>query len=114
MEDSLHIGVRALDRSTVVVLQGEADLATCLGLRGALDECHGDVVVDLSEVRLLDASCMSVLVGERNRLAARGGALRLRGSTGLVRTALHLGGLAVWMETPPGAMSGVEGTCGSN
>ena len=114
MEASLHIGVRALDRTTLVVLQGEADLATCVDLREALDDCHGNVVVDLAGVRLLDASCMSVLVGERNRLAARGGGLRLRGPTGLVRTALHLGGLAIWMETPAGAMSSVDRTCGSN
>jgi anti-anti-sigma factor len=98
MEASFRIAVQPLDGTTVVALEGTADLATCDELRTALRACGGDVSVDLSGTTLLDASNIAVLVTEQNRLATANARLRHTAPTGLVRTVLHIVGLAPWID----------------
>jgi anti-sigma B factor antagonist len=100
MED-LGIGVHATDGSTVVVLRGEADLASRERLRAVLRVCRGEVVVDLSRATFLDAASIGVFVSEQHRLAAQDGRLRLVGPTGIVERVLHLVGLASWIDAAP-------------
>ena len=108
MADPLRIGVRSLDGTTLVVLVGEADLATCEQLRAMLTTCRGHVVVDLSGVSILDASNIGVLVSAQNRLSAKGGSLRLFSPTASVSRVLDVLGLALWIDPPP-TLSGVTG-----
>jgi anti-anti-sigma factor len=98
----LGIGVHAMNGSTVVILRGEADLASCEQLRGALRTCRREVVVDLSEVSFLDAAVIGVFVSEQQRLGAQSGRLRLIGPTGMVERVLQVVGLASWIDTTPG------------
>jgi anti-anti-sigma factor len=76
---------------------GEMDLATRDELRASLHRCTGDVVVDLSEVEFLDASCLGVLVAEHTRLTQDGGTLRLCEPQGLVTRVLEITGLVAWI-----------------
>lgn len=113
----LGVDVRATDGFTLVVLRGEADLATCERLRAALRTCGGEVVVDLSRVTFLDAASIGVFVVEQQRLAADAGGLRLTGAAGIVDRVLHIAGLASWIDgsavtfrrsTPPSFLAASE------
>jgi anti-anti-sigma factor len=95
----LGIGVQATDGSTIVILRGEADLASRERLRAVLRVCQGEVVVDLSRTTFLDAASIGVFVSEQHRLAAQEGRLRLIGPTGIVERVLCLVGLASWIDT---------------
>ncbi len=83
--------------STVVVPSGEIDLESRDRLRASLDGVHGDVIVDLADVELLDASGMGVLAGARHRLLLAGGSLVLHGPRPSVRRALTSVGLEAWI-----------------
>lgn len=93
----LHVDVSEVFGRTIVVLKGELDLATRDRLRTCLVDCHGDVVVDLAAVDLLDSSAIGVLVGQRNRLLREGGSLGLRDPLPHVRTVLQTVGLGDWL-----------------
>ena len=70
------------ERHVVVAIAGEIDLATAPVLEGALrwyTEC--DVIVDLSAVRLLDASGLTALIRAQKRLRRTGHTLRTTGET---------------------------------
>ncbi len=86
------------DVGRVVVLQGRLDVTTVadvrLELHAAVDAGTGDLVVDVSGVRLLDATGLGVLVGTHRRATRAGRRLVLRGAQPqltrlLVRTRLH-------------------------
>ena len=65
-------------------IAGEIDLATAPLLAGALrwyTEC--DVIVDLSAVRLLDSSGLTVLIRTQKRLRQTGHTLRTTGERGM-------------------------------
>jgi anti-anti-sigma factor len=82
------------ERHVVVAIAGEIDLATAPLLAGALRwyrEC--DVIVDLSAVRLLDASGLTVLIRTQKRLRRTGHTLRTTGESGGVLAAMRLAGL---------------------
>jgi anti-sigma B factor antagonist/stage II sporulation protein AA (anti-sigma F factor antagonist) len=91
------IGTHVMLESTVVVAAGEIDLANREALRASLDACDGDVVVDLTDVQLLDAGGIGVLVGARNRLRGVGGSLVLHDPRPNVRRALEAVGLETWI-----------------
>jgi anti-anti-sigma factor len=86
---------------TVVRPRGELDVAARDELRASLRQCTGDVVVDLSEVAFLDASCLGVLVTERTRVMGHGGTLRLREPHGIVSIVLAAAGLTAWVDDDP-------------
>ena len=71
----LNIEVVKHDHSTRVRVQGEIDSATAAGLRdtlfGLVDSNTEEVVVDLSEVGLLDSNGLGTLVGTHRRLTEK-------------------------------------------
>jgi anti-sigma B factor antagonist len=91
-----RIDVReAGERHVVLAIAGEIDLATAPLLEGALrrytEGC--DVIIDLSAVRLLDASGLTVLVRTQKLLRRTGHTLRTTGESGIVLAAMRVTGL---------------------
>jgi anti-anti-sigma factor len=84
-------------------VSGELDFSSAPALRDvlhdAVDDVNGVLAVDLSGVTFIDAAGLGVLVGERQRLEARGGAMALSGARPIVARLLELTGLA---RTPAG------------
>ena len=88
------IDIREAGEQVVVAIAGEIDLATAPLLAGALrwyTAC--DVIIDLSAVRLLDASGLTVLIRTRKRLRRTGHTLRTTGESGGVLAAMRIAGL---------------------
>lgn len=84
-----------LDRTEVepgcveVKVAGELDLAVSDRLRGAIESCRGEVLIDLEACRFMDSSGVAVILAVRRRGArvvvhgARGQVLRILELTGL-------------------------------
>ena len=82
----------------IVALHGELDLMSANGLTDALVELAGStVVVDLSDLTFMDSSGIGALVRARNRIRADG-QLMLSRPGGIVRRALEIAGLTMWIE----------------
>jgi anti-anti-sigma factor len=77
---------------------GELDLAVKEALREALAPLTGVVTLDLGAVTFLDSSSIGVLVSTNSRLAADGGALRLRNPQDMPRRSLEVVGLKDWID----------------
>jgi RNA polymerase sigma-B factor len=96
--EELTVAVRQVDDTHVVRIAGVLDLAAAVRLRltlyGCLDAGARTVVVDLTGVRLIDASAVNVLLTVRERLAERGGGLTTPGVTGLVLQVMEITGVA--------------------
>src|SRR5690606_27449466 len=90
----MRIEVRRLGEADLVVVDGDLDLATNPCLRAVLDnrlaEGRHHLVVDLHDVRLLDAGAIGLLVGVAERAGARGGALRAIGARGMALEVLEI------------------------
>jgi anti-sigma B factor antagonist len=74
------------DQTTRVLrIRGELDALSAPDLRPALDalveERHDDIVVDLSDLRLIDSSGVGALVSLYKRIRANGGGVRFTGVT---------------------------------
>jgi RNA polymerase sigma-B factor len=82
----------------VVRVEGVLDFSASVRLRltlfGRLDAGARHIEVDLSRVRLIDASAVNVLMKVRERLAEEGGSLAARGATGLALEVLEIAGVA--------------------
>jgi anti-sigma B factor antagonist len=77
---SLDVTTEARDGVTLVVLGGELDIYTVASFRNDLDQLDPAViplVIDLSEVTLLDSSGLGALVSLLNRARAGDGRLGL-------------------------------------
>ncbi len=72
----LEVTVRRARGATVIAAAGDADLAGAPILRDALaaavDDAEGQVVVDLSEVEILDSSGLAALMNAARRLRRLG------------------------------------------
>lgn len=64
------------EKSPVVAVRGEVDIATAPGLRryllGIIDECADPVVLDLLGVTFIDSTALGVLIGANERSRERG------------------------------------------
>jgi anti-anti-sigma factor len=84
-------------RPTVVWLQGEQDIATDVELRRVLERGmaanHAAIVVDLSEVELMSASTLGVIVKARVLLREQSRSLTVRYPTAFVRRIIGICGL---------------------
>jgi anti-sigma B factor antagonist len=74
------------DQTTRVLrIRGELDALSAPELRPALDalveERHDDIVVDLSDLRLIDSSGVGALVSLYKRIRGNGGSVRFTGVT---------------------------------
>ncbi|HVM51935.1 MAG TPA: STAS domain-containing protein [Acidimicrobiales bacterium] len=89
---------------TVVWIHGEHDVATKAALSLTLADAArldgGDLLVDLSCVRFMDASTIGALIGARNRLRAVSRTLTIRNPSRLARRLFELCGLEGLIETP--------------
>jgi anti-anti-sigma factor len=80
----------------VAHVTGEIDLATCERLRDAIEPHLGRgqrVVLDLSDVRFMDSSCLKVLLHAHTTLTGDGGSLVLRNPSDFAKRVLSLSGL---------------------
>jgi anti-anti-sigma factor len=100
---------------TVVAIRGEQDLGTagCLAeaLRGAAAIGGGDLVVDLSGVRFMDAAIVNELVRCHRQLRTQGRQLALRSPSAFARRILGICGLVDLVDPVPAATAGSIGTC---
>ena len=81
-----------------MVLRGELDLDSALGLADWLVEISGStVVVDLPELTFMDSSGINALVTAKKRIAAKGDDLLLTRPRAVVNRALEIVGLADWV-----------------
>ena len=107
----------------VVLLHGEHDIATISGLSAVMARAIGDddvdVVIDLADVRFMDASTIGVIVRATGFLRAESRTLTVRSPSPAAERLLHLcdladlidattadalpldGALATWVEIPP-------------
>ncbi|GAA1006198.1 hypothetical protein STXM2123_955 [Streptomyces sp. F-3] len=105
---------RTVGATTVVTLSGEVDLFARLSLTPRLDALTAgprpDLVLDLRGVAFIDCAGLGLLCRARNRVAARGGRLRLISRSAsfrrlLRRTGLH-GAFVVLPEFGPSPAAG--------
>ncbi len=99
MSPEFSISVRDLPDCHVVALQGALDIATAEGLAWLLVEAAvSTLVVDLSDLSLIDSRGITALVEARERVVAAGaGDVVLTRPRGIVRTALEIAGLDEWI-----------------
>jgi anti-anti-sigma factor len=97
MQDQMSALAYARNGVTIVRPRGAMDLARRDELSASLGKCTGDVVVDLSDVDFLDATCLGVLIAEHARLVEHGGMLRVREPHGIVSRLLEAAGVATWI-----------------
>jgi anti-anti-sigma factor len=75
--------IRVVDRGCVVALSGRLGAASVADARDALhhalDDGDGDLVVDLADVELVDATGLGLLLGTHRRADRAGRRLVLRG-----------------------------------
>jgi anti-anti-sigma factor len=87
-----------VDDTDVVRISGVLDFAATVRLRltlyGRLDADARTVVVDLTGLRLMDASAVNVLLKVQQQLRERGGDLTAPGAHGLVLKVLEIAGVA--------------------
>jgi anti-anti-sigma factor len=84
------------DGKRTIVLSGEIDLASAPAVWDALEPALEDaacVVVDLSSVRFIDSTGLSVLVRAHRRLANNGGTLVVRSPSEMASRVLRITGL---------------------
>jgi anti-anti-sigma factor len=83
----------------VVALTGELDIASAKLLTDALgDATASTVIVDLSGLTFMDCCGIGSLIAAGNKIrASELGQLVVMGSSGMVRKALQLVGLSVWI-----------------
>jgi RNA polymerase sigma-B factor len=93
----MRIDIRRLGDADLVLVEGSLDLATTPRLRAVLDarlrEGRHELVLDLGQVKLLDAGATGMLVGIADRADRAGGALRAIGARGLTLEVLQIVGL---------------------
>jgi anti-sigma B factor antagonist len=101
-----------VDGSVCLRLQGELDLATACDLRQVYEvvECGlrpgVSVVVDLAELRFVDAAGLGALVRLRNRVRSAGADLTVVGPSPQVRRIFDHAGLGGILDTDPATEDG--------
>jgi anti-anti-sigma factor len=95
----LRVTVSAEDSRTRIRLAGELDLATVDQLSRLVAELaaggQSDLILDLGDLTLCDASGIAVLVAAHDQMELRGGRLTLSDVPPLTREVLRLTGLNV-------------------
>jgi anti-anti-sigma factor len=92
----LRASVARAGGSVVVALAGELDLASGEGLRRRLTDlvqaepAGSTVVLDLAELRFVDAAGIAVLLAAQRSLGARGGRMVLRAPSRLVQRVVRV------------------------
>ena len=105
-----------LDGAVVVRLAGELDLSTAAELRQLLmrvaeSGTRATVVLDMSDVRFIDAHSIGLIVGASKAAKVRGRVLRVDGLEGLPARVFRLVGLEPMLVRNSGG-DGAEGKAG--
>jgi len=107
-----HVSTTTVGSQTTVIVEGEVDLATAPLLRDRLDsvidETTTDIAVDLSQVRFLDSTGLSVLVAAHQRSAESGHALHVVRASLFVRRVFRVSGLTQFLDGSQTALSTTE------
>lgn len=102
----LHVSVSPEGATTVVALQGEADVATVAALVDAFARIsahgEGDVVVDLSRIEFMDTATLRAVLAAKAALAGDGRQLTLRSPSRIAGRMLGVFGLD-HLVSPPAA-----------
>jgi anti-sigma B factor antagonist len=89
----LELSERIEDGHVIVELRGELDVSTAPELRerllGTLVGQPGSLILDLSRLRFMDSTGVTVLVATQQRADLRGWTLRLANPQKVVATVLH-------------------------
>jgi anti-sigma B factor antagonist len=106
---SLVVRTFPMPPATLVTIAGDVDIATVARLRGHLDAIPDrDTVVEMSEVTLLSAAGMRVLLDLQDRLAATGARLVLARAPASVRRVLTVVGLDARLLMAPTVEDAVD------
>jgi anti-sigma B factor antagonist len=80
MDETFEVSEASDDRSVVVTLSGEIDVAAAPTVRERLEQAAGrdvPLVIDLTGVSFIDSTALGVLIGIQKLRAETGGELRL-------------------------------------
>lgn len=92
--DALTLERRDDGPRPLVLVQGEMDAFTSVGVRSAIvDDCTGDVDVDLSSVTFMDSSGLGTLIVVHQLLEAAGRQLLIVGRSPIVERLFELSGV---------------------
>jgi anti-anti-sigma factor len=105
---------RRVDGAEVICLAGELDLAASAELRSRLmsiaeSDTAAVTVLDLSDVRFIDAKCVGVIVAAWETVQRRGGQFEVAGLHGLPAFVLEVLGLEPILAPPNGHQRWREG-----
>lgn len=100
MGNPISIEVKDVGSTTVVIVDGELDLATVPLLKANLDEIgvDHDVIVDCAGIEFIDSTGLNLLVTQATVMRKAGGSLRLRHVSDPVQRILKLSGLVGLIE----------------
>ncbi len=105
MSVGLEVERDTAGRADVVAVRGELDMATAITLAGSLNEVltdnDGPVIVDLSGLRFMDSTGMSVLLNAHRRLARQGRSLTLACPEGPVLRVFQLTNMVDTLRVRP-------------
>jgi anti-anti-sigma factor len=107
------ITVQRLDKTAVVHVAGELDIATTPQLAdvlAALEQPCARVVLDLSDLAFIDSTGLRLTVAEHQRATQDGFDLVVAGADGHVLDVLRLTGLDVTLPLAPDVSSALGGT----
>lgn len=85
-------GIDCLTDVTIVTLVGDIDIDACGPLRSALHTAiavNGYVILDLTEVHLIDSTALGLLVRAQHEARRRGGVLGLAAPSRFILSVLH-------------------------
>jgi anti-sigma B factor antagonist len=102
MAEGFSTEVTESEGATAIHVRGEIDMTTAERLRDAIEPLMGPkqtIILDFSEVRFMDSSCLNVLVQARGRLTENGGSLILRNPSTAARRLLTVTGATDLLET---------------
>jgi len=108
----MHIEVK--EKSMLVRLKGEIDLAVADTLRESLEKELDDnsliknLIINLTGVTYIDSSGLGVILGRYRRVSRYGGKVFIVGATAQVRKILDLSGLLNIMQECPSEASALD------
>jgi anti-sigma B factor antagonist len=104
MDETFGVSEESDDRSVVVTLSGEIDVAAAPTVRERLEQAAGrdrPLVVDLTGVSFIDSTALGVLIGIHKLRVASGGELRLVISEPRVLKVFEITGLTDLFDIVP-------------
>jgi anti-anti-sigma factor len=94
-DEILRVHVTHVDGIAVVAVEGEIDAATTLALQASLYELSLErrIIIDMSGVRFMDSTGLSVILAQRIRMTERDGSIHIRNPSPAVQRLLEVSGL---------------------